>query len=161
MKILSAMALVALSLTASGCGTILHGGNEQILIQSEPSGAEVFNSGVRIGRTPMTATLPRSSAHTLTFRLDGYDEESFQISRGIDGLALVGDILLGIVPIVIDFATGAVYNLSPDQAIVVLRESRASLPTQAGPDELQIAVFTRAEVEAILGEQALVGATAR
>ena len=162
MRLFVLSASLLLVVTATGCGTILHGSNQQVVLQSEPSGAEVYSNGTLLGRTPTTVTLARNSTHPLVFRLAGYADQPFQISRGIDGLALVGDILLGVVPLVIDFATGSVYKLSPSQAIVVMRREGASLPTAAPTaDGVQVMLFTRAQVEAALGEHALDGAVAQ
>ena len=161
-RLSSAALVLALATVSTGCGTILHGSNQQVVLQSEPSGAEVYSNGTLLGRTPTTATLARNSTHPLVFRMAGYADQPFQISRGIDGLALVGDILLGVVPLVIDFATGSVYKLSPAQAIVVMRREGASLPTAApAADGVQVMFFTRAEVEAALGEHVLDGAVAQ
>lgn len=158
MKILSTLVLSSLVFVSFGCGTILHGSNQQVMLQSEPSGAEIYSNGNLLGRTPMTATFSRGQAQTLTFKMAGYGDQSLQVARGIDGVALVGDILLGVVPLVVDFATGSMYKLSPSQAIVVMRRDGAAL-TPAAAGETQVAIYTRAEIEQILGPDALVGAT--
>ncbi len=158
MKLLYTLVLASLVFTSFGCGTILHGSNQQVMLQSEPSGAEIYSNGALLGRTPMTATFSRGQAQILTFKMAGFGDQSLQIARGVDGAALVGDLLLGVVPIVVDFATGSMYKLSPSQAIVVMRRDGASLaPSAAG--ETQVAVYTRAEIEQILGPNALAGAT--
>lgn len=160
MRSLYGLALASLVLFSTGCGTLLHGSNQQVMLQSEPSGAEVYSNGALLGRTPLTHTFQRNAAQSLTFRMDGYADQPLQITRGIDGVALVGDILLGVVPLVVDFATGSMYKLSPSQAIVVMRREGASLPTTAPPaDGVQVMLFTRAQVEAALGPNALDGAT--
>ena len=152
----SAVVLVALF---SGCGTILHGSNQTIQLQSEPSGAEVYSGGTLLGRTPTTVTLGRNATHPLTFRMAGYADQPFQITRNIDAVALVGDLLLGVVPLVVDFATGSMYKLSPGQAIVVMRREGASIPTAPANGDVAVMVFSRADVEAALGPDALDGAT--
>ena len=122
----------------SGCGAIIHGTRQDIDVQSAPAGAHVdVNPASAPATTPTTLNLERKHSYLLTFSSPGYESATFEIKNALSGGVLAADILLtGLIGVVVDGATGAWYNLKPDNAIVTLTRSGDG----PGPDAIHIHV---------------------
>lgn len=111
------IAIVGLVFLLASCALLFKGEHQDVPVSSTPAGAEVFIDGVSYGTTPVQLNLRSDTTHTVVLRLD--DQERTVILRNeIGALWVVLDILGGLVPLIIDAATGAWYELSPDQVVV-------------------------------------------
>ncbi len=99
--------LLALALLATGCAAIFGTKQKPFDLQSNPSGADVYLDGTRLGTTPLKSQLSNQKEHTFVFRKTGYKEVSCTLARGTDGGWVVLDILAGLVPVIIDAATNS------------------------------------------------------
>ena len=107
-------ALLILVLLASvGCATLFKSKKSSISMSSTPSGADVYVDGNRVGQSPVVIELPNNEEHIITFRKEGYGETTCRIDRHVGGGWVVLDVLGGLIPVIIDAATGAWYNLDP------------------------------------------------
>ena len=61
-------------------------------VSSLPSGADIFEGDVQIGKTPMAIALSRGKLHPLTFRLQGYGAV-----LGLFGLSFITVALAGLI----------------------------------------------------------------
>lgn len=142
-KALSLIAFLAfLFFTIPGCGVIFGGTSETISIASSPDGAdvEVAQSGGESGfqrTTPTEIDLKRKHDYVVTFQKEGYETRTAEIKHSLRAGVLIGDILLGVVPIIVDAATGAWHGLSPDRIDVTLQQSEAAM-VDSGPDEIHV-----------------------
>lgn len=93
----------------AGCGTIIHGNDQQIGITSTPSGAEVLYDGAVRGITPCQVSISRRPLKTvLVLQKDGYENEEVTIKAEVSLWALLGNIVIGGIPgYIIDAATGS------------------------------------------------------
>jgi hypothetical protein len=82
MKKILAMAALAL-LTA--CGSIMHGGSQDIGISSSPTNADVSIDGLTKGHTPVIANLSRKDNHIVRLTLPGYAPAELTLTRGVSG----------------------------------------------------------------------------
>lgn len=98
--------LVAVPLALSACATIFGSKEKELPIISEPGGAEVYLDGVRIGTTPVKYKIDNTKAHTIVFKKEGFKDASCTLNRGTSAGWVILDVLGGLVPIVIDAATG-------------------------------------------------------
>jgi hypothetical protein len=120
-----------------GCGTIIHGGSQDVSITSDPSGATVEIDGTEVGDTPVTRSLDRGSQHTVAISMDGYETEQVSIQKSVDGW-VAGNILFGgLIGLAVDASTGGMYKLSPTQVQQTLDGETA---TKKAEDEVYIAV---------------------
>jgi hypothetical protein len=104
----------------SGCATIVNGTTQKVAFTSEPPGATVTVDGVPIGNTPTSIDLKRDSVHSVTFEKDGYVASEHTVIQGASWW-FAGNILLGgIIGMMVDSSTGAMYNLTPDSVSPVL-----------------------------------------
>src|SRR5690348_1570916 len=100
------MGLVVSAISLTGCAAIFGSKQKMFDLRSNPSGAEVFLDGARLGTTPFKVNLSDQKEHTFVFRKDGYKEVTCTLSKGTGGGWVVADILLGLVPVIVDAATG-------------------------------------------------------
>jgi hypothetical protein len=149
----------AAAFLVSGCATIVHNGPRTLPVSSNPPGAMVSiydRSGKQVYHqaTPFIATLPSKykffsgQSYRLVFEMPGYQTSELQVVPKLSGwywgnLAFGG--LLGM--LIIDPATGAMYNLAPNKIDQTLTPETAGRPqpdagllvittSQATPSEL-------------------------
>ena len=93
-----------------------------VTINSEPDGATVKIDGLK-GKTPFSASLARNNDYVVSIKKQGYKEEQVQITKSFSGLSIIGNILWLLVGVIIDFASGSAYNLSPTKVNVELEKA--------------------------------------
>jgi hypothetical protein len=93
-------------LVLSGCATLFASKSKEIPLVSEPQAAEVLLDGNRVGLTPMTLKIDNGKSQVVTFRKAGYKDVSCQLNAKTGAGWVVLDILGGLIPIIIDAATG-------------------------------------------------------
>ena len=115
-------------LLIGGCGTIMHGPTQDVLVTSDPPGAIVTTTTFEWIKTPGTFKLPRANSTTLTANLYGYEtakqELKCELTPWIFGNA-AGEFYPGtfihiyLIPSValtiVDLSTGSVGMLSPTE----------------------------------------------
>ena len=122
-KTLSSCLVVSLLFFQTGCASIVSGKSQDVSIRSNPPGAAVEIDGMSMGKTPFTTELRRKKRHQIKVIKEGYLEESRVTKKGFNWW-FAGNVLIGgIIGIIIDFATGAVYNVDPDEINVSLVQS--------------------------------------
>ena len=105
---------LALSLMVTSCATIFSGTKQNVRFSSNPPSALVFIDDVEVGKTPFEMKLNRKSEHSVKMELDGYQTYQTRLTQKFNGWC-VGNIFIGgLIGIVVDVSTGAMYNLSPN-----------------------------------------------
>jgi len=103
-------------LVMNGCATIFKGSTDTVNFSSDPSGAKVYVNGSLMGTVPLQLELKSSQTYTIEFRKEGYENKTVILNNSVGAGWIVLDILFGLVPIIVDAATGNWYSL--DQAHV-------------------------------------------
>jgi hypothetical protein len=117
---------------------ILSGTRQGVRATSYPHGATVTTSPETTQHsTPASLDLERGKNYILTFSAPGYYPRAVELRRRIRPVVVACDIIMGVVPVVVDAATGAWYRLSPDTARVRLQRAD---PSGTGPAELDVAI---------------------
>ena len=94
----------------TGCATLAHT-DQQVSVYTIPDGADVV-IGDNKGVSPMSATVPSgySTPHSIQISKEGYQSQTVTVQRGYRTSAIVTDIvpgiLLALIPLVVDLATG-------------------------------------------------------
>ena len=96
-----------------GCATIMRGTNQQISINTNPSGANIVLSNGQSCSSPCTLTVRRDQSLQITVTKEGCQTQTASM---IPALAGAGVILGGL----IDYGTGAVYDLQPNPLTLTL-----------------------------------------
>ena len=115
-----------------GCGTIIHGGGQDVSVTSDPSGATVEIDGTEVGDTPVTRSLDRGSQHTVAISMDGFETEQVTIQKSVDGWVAGNIVFGGLIGLAVDAATGGMYKLSPTQVRQTLDEGMAMRKSEDG-----------------------------
>jgi len=115
------VAAVLIALWLPGCGLILQGTRQSIVANSTPDAARVTTTpATGEYQTPITLRLERKRSYSLRFKKAGYAPATVDVQNKLAAVYLVLDILLGLVPVIVDAATGAWYKLEPGAALVAL-----------------------------------------
>jgi len=100
------------------------------MFTSEPSSADVLIDGQSSGKTPLTLKLIQKHDYTVTFRAPGHEDRTYRMNNHVGAAWIILDILGGVIPVVIDAATGSWYSLEDSSVHGVLTAS--TMP--ASPD---------------------------
>lgn len=117
---------VLLVLHLCGCATIFKGTSEEVQFNSDPQRAEVYVDGVKMGQTPLTLKLESKKTYVIELRAEGFEPQTQTITNSVGAGWIVLDILAGLIPVIIDAATGAWYHLSTKNVNMVLRKQLLS-----------------------------------
>jgi hypothetical protein len=77
-----------------------------------------------MGNTPCKIELKKSQEHTIEFRKAGYATRTYKIQNSVGAGWVILDILGGLVPVIIDAATGAWYSFDQDNINTVLEKQQ-------------------------------------
>jgi hypothetical protein len=114
--IFTASTIVAFASLLTGCATLFAPKTHPLALSSEPYGAEVYLNGARMGTTPVTLDLKADQNYVVEFRKDGYMPVSHLVNTKVGAGWVILDIMGGLVPIIVDAATGA-WNKLDQEAI--------------------------------------------
>jgi len=111
----------------TGCwATMVKGSSSDIQTNSSPRGAEVWVNGINRGMTPLKLTLRSNENYTIMFKKEGYETVTRNVSCSVSAGWVILDIMSGIVPVIIDAATGSWYRLDQENLDVVLSKQQKS-----------------------------------
>lgn len=123
--LMKAIALTFVSLISfNSCAFLLTSGKEVVTVNSDPPECRVFVNGQYMGNTPLKLKLKSNQTHTVQFKREGYRSHTVHITKSIAGGFVILDILFGVVPLIVDAATGAWYTLDQDYIYGVLDEEK-------------------------------------
>ncbi len=109
--------LLLTSFLFQNCATIL-GGKKNTLVFTEESlpAAKVYIDGELVGDAPGKIILPKEKIQhgsVLELKADGFEDKEFLILRKQHAAYTVVDLLLGGIPLLVDYSTGNVYRPNP------------------------------------------------
>lgn len=104
-------------LLSCGCGTLAHGGRQNITVWTDPGGATVTEGFISMA-SPAELQLSRRTDHVLRISKDGFHTCEIAVSRKYSPWIWAS----GIFPpfYIIDYYTGGCYELSPSEINVQL-----------------------------------------
>lgn len=122
-KKLSGLTLfVLIAFTFSSCATLFKGSTDEVNFSSDPSGAKVYVNGSLMGTTPVQLELKSNKTYTIEFKKDGYETKTVILNNSVGAGWIILDVLGGLIPIIIDAATGNWYELDQDHLNAVLEQ---------------------------------------
>ena len=109
MRRLAFVCAIVLSLMLGGCGTIIHGREQDISFTTRPPGAQVVYDGAVRGETPCKVSISRRPLKSVVvFKKEGFQPHELTIKNGVSLWALLGNLVIGGIPgYIIDAATGS------------------------------------------------------
>jgi hypothetical protein len=114
------------SLFFMSCATVFKGTNKRVGFTSNPSQADVYINGKYYGKTPVELKLSVKEEYSIEFRKDGYASRVYQISNRVGAGWVVLDVLMGLIPVIVDAVTGAWYHLDQSAVNAVLEKQQSS-----------------------------------
>lgn len=131
--------LAAFMLTASlttGCATVFSGTKCKVKVKSgDPVEAKVFLNGNYMGTAPCKVKVPKnglkSGQLTLEIRAEGYKSQFVTLTRKTKVAAVIGDVVTGVVWLIVDFADGAIYKAYPSKIRYSLEPEK---PAETNPE---------------------------
>jgi len=103
--------LFAAPLLLLGCGAIFLGSSQNVAFNTTPDRATVIVNGSERGITPLQIKLKTNEQYIITFKKEGYEDKTYSITNHVSAGMVVLDVLFGLVPVVVDAATGSWYRL--------------------------------------------------
>lgn len=120
-----------LALTA--CGTIMHGGSQDVGVSSSPSGAKITVDNQTGAMTPFVAKLSRKENHIIHLEAPGYAPADLTLTRSVSGWVWGNVAFGGLIGLAVDAISGGLYKLSPEQLSATLAAEHALVaPTADG-----------------------------
>lgn len=99
----------------SSCATIVSGSKQSVKFTSNPSFATIFIDEVEMGKTPFEIKLERKKEHHVMIKLDGYKTYETNLTKKFNAWYIGNIAFGGIIGLIIDPITGAMYKLSPSE----------------------------------------------
>ena len=119
------ISLIAVTIfTFNSCATLFKGSTDGVNFSSDPSGSKVYVNGDLLGTTPFALELKSNKTYTIEFKKDGYETRTVLLNSSVGGGWIVLDILGGLLPVIIDAATGDWYSLDQDHVNGVLEQQQ-------------------------------------
>lgn len=109
-----AVVCVVSFLTMTGCATLFQGTNANVSMESSPVQADVYVNGQLMGRTPLQLKLATKKEYVVEFRAEDYQPRTYHINNRVGAGWIVLDVLGGLIPVIIDAATGAWYKFDQE-----------------------------------------------
>ncbi len=123
-KLLTVLILVSFVVSFTGCAAIFKGSNSKLNLSSDPSGAKVYVNGNYYGKTPIRILLKSNQTYTIEFRKEGYKTVTQNITNHVGAGWIVLDVIAGLVPVIIDAATGSWYELDQKNVNALLEKQQ-------------------------------------
>ena len=128
------MLMVALlSITLTGCASIINGRSQSVDFESTPSGVDLTVGGLK-ATTPAKLTLTRKETYIATFARTDFPERTVTLEPRMSWW-LLGNLLFGgLVGFVVDAATGSGMTLEPSDVHMDMKTGevmRVKQPEQA------------------------------
>lgn len=143
MRKLIFLSALSLSILLTSCATIVSGSKQTVKFTTTPIAAKVFVNNVQIGVTPFEAKLKRSvKTHNVKIVLDGYKPYETKLTRKFNAWYIGNIAFGGLIGIVVDLSTGAVYKISDEEVNVTLENNISMVKSNDG---LNVAVVMEAD----------------
>ena len=136
------LVLACLALSTTACATAVRGTTEPITFVSDPNGAKMTTTTGLACITPCTIEVPRKDTFTAKFELEGYETQSVFVDTVVADSAgattaanvLLAPLLVAPVAVVVDVASGANLNHTPNPVTVkLLKLDEDGKPIPADP----------------------------
>lgn len=115
--------LLSVSFLTYNCATIISGSKQDVKIWSSPSNAKVTINDKFVGNTPLIKSIKRKKNNiSIKVELDGYETHTTTLYREFNSWYFWNFLFGGVIGLIVDPITGAIYKLSPEQVSAVLRE---------------------------------------
>jgi hypothetical protein len=106
----------------TSCATLFKGTTEEINFKTSQDPAEIWINGQNLGQTPLSLKLESKKTYTIEFKKEGYKTVTKTITNHVGAGWIILDVLAGLIPVVVDAATGAWYSLDQKNVNAILEK---------------------------------------
>ena len=106
----------------SSCATIVSGIRQTVKFDSTPTNATVFIDETEVGKTPFETKLERTREYEVEIRLEGYEPYKTKLTKQFNAWYIGNIVFGGIIGLVVDPITGAIYRLTPNEINAQLQQ---------------------------------------
>ena len=121
MKKTIALLIIAV-FTLQSCATLFAPKKTTVSVTSEPRGADVIVNGYKMGVTPVELSLDNDKDYAIEYKKEGYEKVVKMIGTKTGAGWIILDVLFGLVPVIVDAATGDWKKLDTNQVNVMLEK---------------------------------------
>ncbi len=119
--------VISISILNMSCATILAGQKDSshVIGDNIPEGTKVYYNGNYQKDAPCKVRIPKSARQgksKIEIKCDGYETQEVDCHRKISIGWAIADVCFGVIPLLIDFATGAIYKPRPKKIKVNLNK---------------------------------------
>lgn len=131
-RIIRGLLIICLIVLSSACATITRGSSDTLVIETNPTNADVIVSNGLTCKTPCSLKMARKEACVVKIEREGYEPVEVNITpqiSGAGGAGMAGNVLLGgLIGAAVDAGSGAMYDLKPNPISVSLVELKSIPP---------------------------------
>lgn len=120
MKILAILLAASTLALSTGCATILKGKYQSLSVMSDPADARVTINGSLVGKTPLVTRVNGTKEQVVEVSKEGYSTRSLVITTSVGAGWIIADVLCGLIPLIVDAATGDWNSLDNSNVSVAL-----------------------------------------
>lgn len=125
MRLFSITTVLA-AVVLGGCASIINGSTQEVAFTSQLSQATITIDGVERGATPVSVELARGERHTVVMALEGYETEEIALEQRVNGWVWGNILIGGLIGLVVDASTGAMYRIDPETLRTRLEPAQVS-----------------------------------
>ena len=112
----------------TSCATIVSRSTQEVRFLSTPQRADIVINGVSRGRTPAVIDLKRKTqSYKIEIEKEGYETHTVFLDRKLNGWVWGNILGGGIIGLVVDYGTGAMYKLSREQISIELEKQEVAV----------------------------------
>lgn len=115
MKKITTLLSLSLLLLSTSCATIVSGSKQRIEVNSTPTNSTVYIDNKEVGKTPYNTKLKRNQSYSLKVTNEGYLPYQIDLHREFNAWFIGNAAIGGLIGIIVDPITGAMYKLKPVQ----------------------------------------------
>jgi len=119
---LLALSLIIFYLTS--CATLFKGTSEEVNFKTSHDPAEIWINGQNMGQTPMSIKLESKKTYTIEFKKEDYKTVTKTITNHVGAGWIILDVLGGLIPVIVDAATGAWYSFDQKNVNAILEKQQ-------------------------------------
>jgi len=108
-----ALILFPVILIFLNCASIFTGSLQTMPFSSDPVGAKVYVNGQYMGKTPLQLNLKKNQSYSIEFRKEGFENKTVLVNNTVGAGWIVIDVIFGLIPVIVDAATGNWNSLEP------------------------------------------------
>lgn len=146
-KVISFTLVISMLFLGTNCASIIKGNSSKVDFGSTPRGAQVYVNGYYMGDTPIRVKLESKRAHSIEFKKEGYRTKTFNITNHVGVGWIILDILFGLIPVIVDAATGAWYDLDQKNVNAMLERQKPMEEPEVAIEEKVVRIVEAKDVK--------------